>query len=303
MLMLPLPLAVHAAGPFTEGSLYEPYSRVHKGSADFVCWATGWSNYVPGPGLEDAWKMPAHALGKAEGDIYSVVSLGEGGRITLTFDRPVRNGEGWDFAVFENALVSGANYFLELAYVEVSTNGTDFVRFDNVSLTLSPIGTYGTMDPTLIHNLAGKYPAGYGTPFDLEDLAGKTQVQTGVVDLGRILYVRIVDIVGDGSCYETRPPGWGANGPIYDAYPTFGSAGFDLDGVGVRYEAAPADVPGDINGDGVLDGRDVTLTLQVLAGEAPSGIRPDYGSSGAEVNGDGRIGMEELLYILQWVSP
>lgn len=292
-----------AAGPFTEGSVYEPYYRVHKDSSDLVAWATGWADYAPGPGLDATWKTPDLTLGKAAADAYDVASLGPGGSITLTFARPIRNGEGWDFAVFENGLVSGESYFLELAYVEVSTNGLDFVRFDNVSLTPSPVGTYGTLDYTLIHNLAGKYPQPYGTPFDLADLAHKIEVQTGVVDLERVFYVRVVDIVGDGSCSESRPPGWGDNRPVYDPFPTFGSAGFDLDAVGVRHEGASETIRGDINGDGLLDELDVALALQVLAGTAPSGIRPDYATSGVDVNGDGRVGMEEVLYILRRTSP
>jgi streptogramin lyase len=54
---------------------------------------------------------------------------------------------------------------------------------------------------------------------------------------------------------------------------------------------------GDINGDGVLTQADADLALQVLAGKNPGGIRSDYASSGADVNGDGRIGMEEVIYI------
>ena len=41
-----------------------------------------------------------------------VVSLGEGGTITLRFEPPISDGDGDDFAVFENSVVEG---FLELA--------------------------------------------------------------------------------------------------------------------------------------------------------------------------------------------
>ncbi len=293
------PCLVLAAGPFGEGSIYEPYSRVFKDSPDLVAWATGYRDVKYGVGVDEEWRTPDKALGKAVGDSFDIVSLGEGGSIVLMFDRPIKDGPGWDFAVFENSF---SDTFLELAYVEVSSDGINYVRFDNVSLTSEPVPTYGEIDYTNILGLAGKYPQGYGTPFDLSALAYKQEVKDGIVDISHIRYVRIVDIVGDGSCLENRPPGWGGNGPIYDPYPTWGSGGFDLDAVGVRYQAEPDVVAADINGDGLVDMADATIALDVLAGKRPEGIRADYSTSGADVNGDGKVGMEELLFILQQIS-
>jgi hypothetical protein len=55
---------------------------------------------------------------------------------------------------------------------------------------------------------------------------------------------------------------------------------------------------GDINGDGVVDLTDAVLCLQIMTGQAPGGeVRAD-----ADVNGDGKIGPAELLYILQSVA-
>ena len=56
----------------------------------------------------------------------TVVSLGDGGSITLTFAHPLSDGTGPDLAVFENAF---NDTFLELAFVEVSSDGANFVRF------------------------------------------------------------------------------------------------------------------------------------------------------------------------------
>ena len=56
---------------------------------------------------------------------------------------------------------------------------------------------------------------------------------------------------------------------------------------------------GDIDGSGIVDMVDAVLALQLLTGLNPSGIRPDYASSGADVNGDGKIGIEEVLYIME----
>ncbi len=50
------------------------------------------------------------------------------------------NGAGWDLAVFENAstFFTSPFIFAELAYVEVSSNGTTFARFPSVSLNKEP---------------------------------------------------------------------------------------------------------------------------------------------------------------------
>ena len=43
------------------------------------------------------------AIGKADG--LNVVSLGDSGSAVLTFDQPISNGAGWDFAVFEERVI------------------------------------------------------------------------------------------------------------------------------------------------------------------------------------------------------
>ena len=63
------------------------------------------------------------------------ISLGDGGVAILEFDSPIRDGEAWDFVVFENGFAVGPEYFLELAFVEVSSDGQHFVRFPAISLT------------------------------------------------------------------------------------------------------------------------------------------------------------------------
>jgi hypothetical protein len=189
-----------------------------------ISWASGYGDYVAGGNVDETWQVPENGLGRAEGTSFDIVALGSGGSITLAFDPPVENGTGWDFVVFENSF---SDQYLELAYVEVSSNGSDFVRFDAISLTAGPVPGFGNIDPTDVDGLAGKYRQGFGTPFDLEILAGKPDVLTGVVDLSMISHVRIVDVVGDGSFLDSRGE------IIYDPYPTAGSAGFDLDAVGV----------------------------------------------------------------------
>ena len=78
----------------------------------------------------------------------------------------------------------------------------------------------------MIHNLAGKYQGGYGTPFDLDDLKD----QEGL-DVNRITHVKIIDIVGNGTALDSL------GNIIYEPYPTVQSAGFDLDAIGVIHQA------------------------------------------------------------------
>ena len=171
----------------------------------------------------------ADAVGAVTGNNMEVVSLGDGGSATLTFARPIANGEGYDFAVFENSFNDS---FLELAFVEVSTDGETFVRFPATSLTQTDvqIGGMGSVDPTFINNLAGKYRVGYGTPFDLEELRDSTGI-----DINNINFVRIVDVVGSIDPALGTRDAFGHM--INDPFPTISnSAGFDLDGVAVMHQ-------------------------------------------------------------------
>ncbi|MEZ4843609.1 MAG: T9SS type A sorting domain-containing protein [Bacteroidia bacterium] len=167
-----------------------------------------------------------HAVGAA--DNYSI-SLGDGGSIILFFDEPIQNRKGFDFVVFENGFQWQGGYFLELAFVEVSSNGLDFVRFPAFSNadTNVQIENLAAMNPEWYKNLAGKHQAPYGTPFDLEELKDSTKI-----DLSAIYYMRLVDVVGNLDSNWARRDA--QNHKINDPWPTaFESGGFDLDAVGV----------------------------------------------------------------------
>lgn len=56
---------------------------------------------------------------------------------------------------------------------------------------------------------------------------------------------------------------------------------------------------GDLNNDGAVNLVDTILALRAIGGLNPAGIRNDYASSGTDVNGDNKIGMAEVIYILQ----
>lgn len=195
-----------------------------------LCWANGWTNYRPGTNVDAQWQVPANALGAAQGDLgglgatNGVVSLGDDGALDLTFPAPIADGPGPDFAVFENAF---ADNFLELAYVEVSSDGENFVRFPTHSLETNRIDNYGATaasDPTAYGGFAGKHLQGFGTPFDLKWLAGAPGL-----DVRRVTHVRIIDVKGDGANLDSY------GHPVFDPTPTFGSGGFDLDAVGALH--------------------------------------------------------------------
>ena len=135
------------AGPYAPAAGKPGSTAIHKDDASFTNWATGYVNYLPGTGVDATWKTPEKALGQAVGDSYDVVVLGDGGSITLTFGGYITNGAGADFAVFENSF---SDTFLELGYVEVSSNGVDFFRFPSASLTTKPVGVihYAAITPT-----------------------------------------------------------------------------------------------------------------------------------------------------------
>ncbi len=201
-------------------------TAVEKDDARIRGWATGIASLEFGDSVDTAYRTAEEALGPATGGLTDTVSLGEGGAITLTFKEPIGNGPGPDFAVFENAF---NDRFLELAFVEVSSDGDAFIRFPSAYLGMSPIGPFTEHDPELMDGLAGKYRAGYGTPFDLSALAWSDATQTGALDLHHITHIRIVDIPGDGRMNDS------SGSPIYDPFPVRQSAGFDLDGVGILH--------------------------------------------------------------------
>jgi len=173
-----------------------------------------------------------------------ILSLGNGGSITLSFDAPIYDGPGPDFAVFENGFDFGDLTFSEFAFVEVATRTNAWARFPVTFLDTNAPGIFKVTDATRVDGLAGKHTLAYGTPFDLAWLARDTNVLSGAVDLQQIAYVRITDVIGDGSTTDAL------GHPIRDPHNPDGVAatdGFELRGVGVIHlggdTAVPASVP------------------------------------------------------------
>jgi hypothetical protein len=220
---------------------------------EFRAWAGEVIDYAPSPGINAANGIAARALGPiGTGTGGQTVSLGDltaeelslglpAGSITLRMDRPLRDGPGWDLATFENGFYYSPpeddKFFAELAYVEVSSDGVTFARFPSVSLTTDLFAPFGAafagLDPTDVHNLAGKNTGLVGTPFDFAHLAEESEVISGNVQLNDIRYIRLTHVPGDGSFLDSEGSGIVAAWPTTDL--DFGNGGHDLDAVGGRY--------------------------------------------------------------------
>ena len=219
---------VFAQGPYAPVADSIGTTAIHKDSSAFIDWASACI-------VERGWKnITDTTLGKTStGDIYSateksgingVVSLGDGGTAILTFSSPIINGNGPDFAVFENAF---NNTFLELAHVEVSSDGFNYFRFESSSLSQINSQIMNEVNATDIRNLAGKYRAQYGTPFDLEEMVGITNL-----NVNSITHVKIIDAIG--SINQSYASYDSQGNMINDPFPTpFETGGFDLDAIGV----------------------------------------------------------------------
>lgn len=179
------------------------------------------------------------AYGYPNGD---VVSLGDGGEALYYLDNPISNAVGPDFVIFENGFRSpddSSLAYLELAEVEVSSDGIHFTGFKTVchlDTAQQIAGTGEYMDCRKLHNFAGKYIANYGTPFDLSEIIPDTNI-----DIHAIRFVRIRDIIGTIQLAYAQHDA--SHHIINDPYPTpFPTGGFDLDALGIIHTLYPTKV-------------------------------------------------------------
>lgn len=222
-----LPLTIFGQGPFSPAAGQAGSSAIHADSSIIASWATQCTLYRGLMDMADTslgfatYGDSTAAIGKADNN---VVSLGDSGYADIHLSTPITDQNGYEFAIFENSF---SDTYLELAFLEVSSDGIQFVRFPSVCLTgdSAQLGSFGNTDPTNLHNLAGKYRVNYGTPFDLNDLKDSTNV-----NINNITHIRIIDVIGAINQNFTSFDSQGNQ--INDPYPTaFASGGFDLDAV------------------------------------------------------------------------
>lgn len=242
--MVPMALwAQFAPAPGLPGT-----TAMHADSSAFVAWATdcvaepGPMNITnPSAGTAGAGWPASNVIGYPQGTM-GVTCLGDGGRATVTFASPICNRPGPDFAVFENGFENAqmpGMYFLELGFVEVSSDGVNFFRFPAITYvqTETQLGGSGCINPTQIHNLASKYPAMYGTPFELDELPDDP-----LLNKNNITHVRVVDVIGNIDPEYCTYDSEGHR--VNDPWPTpFASCGMDLDAVGVIHDLAHFPAP------------------------------------------------------------
>ena len=192
--------------------------------------------FVPGPfaGFGQR-RLPWIVLGPPQGLGFlaggtDVLSLGEGGEITIAFrDNVVVDGPGPDFVIYENAFHSGDQsgpVFTEFAFVAVSSDRKIWYQYPHDPATGD--GLAG-QTPVLANSASGIDPfapdAG-GDRFDLADLG---------VDY--VSYVRIVDVGG-------------AIADAGDLVAPGDKGGFDLDAVGAIHSLATGSVSGTVTSRG-----------------------------------------------------
>ena len=148
--------------------------------------------YGPGSGFGKD-EMPGIVLGPplGAGDLagsLDVVSLGNGGAITLAFGGRIVDQDGPDFIVFENVFFAGgdpASPYAEVAGVEVSADGVTWSAFPCTASAMPFEGcagwhpTYAGSDPAIDSH---DPEAAGGDAFDLAD-----------VGLAEARFVRVVD--------------------------------------------------------------------------------------------------------------
>jgi hypothetical protein len=255
--------------PFTGQAGTADCDAIPAESDEFVAWASnvevtrGYIN-ISNPDLgQAAYGEASGAIGQAEGNSMDVVSLGDSGVAIATFDNPICNEDGPDFAVFENSF---NNTFLELAFVEVSSDGTNFFRFPATSLTQTyeQIGDVNAVWAEDLNNLAGKHKQGFGTPFDLEELS-----DIEGLDINNVTHVKIIDAIGsinpEFASYDSH------GNIINDPWPTeAGSCGFDLDAIGVIHS-------------NTVGNEDAEQFVTQLNSSYPNPFTPGHGRSGVNI--------------------
>jgi len=165
------------------------------------------NNIFGAPSGNASWTIP-------ESRPEELCSIGIGGEIIVgIINGVIRNGEGVDFVIFENAFqrLIDNKIFAEPAIVSVSQDGVNFITFPYNEWTLE--------------GMAGKTPTnGQISPFDYPNCGGDG-FDLSNLGLDYITHIKIKDVSLIVSINETHP--------YYQ--PQFLVSGFDLDAVSIIY--------------------------------------------------------------------
>ena len=177
-------------------------------------------------------QLPAVVRHKPEGfglnqGSTDVVSLGNNGRITVSFDNNACvDGEGDDLVIFENPFLSGSLVFAELAFVEVSADGKQWFAFPYDTESGDGLAGRAPVLANSDNGLDPLDPASGGDRFDLAD-----------VGLEFVRFVRITD-AGE----QIDDPGNHAFAGT--------KGGFDLDAAGAIHSTDLGCISGTVSSEG-----------------------------------------------------
>jgi hypothetical protein len=266
---------------------------------------------------------PPRGTGLVEGS-FDVVSLGNDGVIVMRFDLPVIcDGPGPDLTVFENAFHSGSPsgpIFADYGIVAVSQDGERFtdLPYDPVShvglagqaaVLSHPDNMIDPLDPSVsggdVFDLAGTGLAwaayvritdpGAAIPDPGNQIP---QADNSGFDLDAIAALHACDPSAVASATPT-PTGTPAPPPSTPTPTADSSSPTATTTISSPTPTTPANLPGDLDGDGSVTARDAALLVAELydgdgdsAGSAAGGeVASD---AAADVNGDGRITAADL---------
>ena len=219
-----------------------------------------------------------------------IVSLGEGGCLTLRFATPVEddpaNPWGVDLLVFSNAffLDGGggiAGLFADGGTVEVSPDGAQWAEVPGASADgLHP--TQGWTDSGPFDEEAGRLPTDFTRPvnpaFGLDHFVGSSYADA----------LAIYGRSGGGAAIDIAPTGHAAISYVRICNPS-GGVTVEIDALA---DIAPV-VTGDVDGDAVV-GVDDLLAVIVQWGPIAPGTT-------ADLDGDGMVNVDDLvIVILHW---
>ncbi len=197
-----------------------------------------------------------------------IVSIGESGQLTVSFDDPVTddpaNPFGIDLLVFGNAFYTDADFpnglagglFGEGGVIEVSADGVDFFEVTGLDAD-GAFPTLGYLDPTGAvtaggNQVTGTVPSDFLKPVDPAfDPAGKTlaEILTGY------------DGSGGGVGVDLASVGLGAVSYVRVSNPSGSGVTPEIDGF-ADVAAAASGVVGDYNDSGQVEQGDLDLVLQ-----------------------------------------
>jgi len=163
-------------------------------------------------------------------------------------------------------------------------------------MTVSIIVTFGTKNANPSYSLTDQVPSGWtASNFKSNGISDSTaQFVNGKVQF--FFYDKLSRTVS----YDVTPPAGESGTKTFSGTADFFNEAIPITGVSFISDTGGtgSNTPGDLNGSGGEPNlADAILGLQVLAGLNPPNVKV-----GADVNGDQKIGLPEVIYILQKVA-